>query len=462
MTNLFPCTARLCANISGVAPTSDVTIYSLQDRLFFNGVPLSFLVTCPEGYYCPPGSFPRVITYPPGTFVIPFPPTGGFPIVLQLQGCQSLVQRTLPSDATDAQIQEAANEIIMEIGEQQAECDSQPPEAQENPDLITLSGLPDFFCQGGLWDTTITTDAPVSVRPLTFVVIGGDLPSGIVMAQSESQAFLSGTPSTMGTYNFTIGVGGIGAYGQQAYTVVVGGITTASPLPDAVPETPYSEALAQTGLTGTLTWGVAGGLTNLPDWLNLNTATGTLFGTPPENATGPYTFTITVTNGTETCEKEFTLAIEEPATCPDWEATVWGAATLSGNATFSGIGDTATISLQDQIGLASGIYDGVGSLTYEGPGCNCILRITVTDANPTGYSVWVKVVQAGFTVASTVQSFDSVGVFDTPFSVGDIGGPSTIEISGFEPVFGQEYWTRTGGAFNGSLMRCTVQLINVP
>lgn len=430
MTNLFPCTARLCANISGVGPATDVTIYSLQDSLLFNGVPLSFLVTCPEGYYCPPGSFPRVITYPPGTFVIPQPPTGGFPIVLQLQGCQSLVQRTLASDATEAEIQAAANEIILEVGQQQAECDSQPPPGQELPTTITLSEISDFFCLESVWDVTITTDAPASAEPLTFLVIGGDLPSGIVMSQSTSECFLTGTPSAMGTYNFTIGCGGSGAYGQQAYTVVVGGITTASPLPDAVPETPYSEALAQSGLTGTLTWGVAGGLTELPDWLSLNTTTGTLFGTPPEDAEGPYTFTITITNGTDTCEKEFTL--DFAAACPDWSLIPWDnpnvSATGGASASFTPISSPSDTFESDTSigGIESAVADNEGTFQYNGPGCNCNLHI---EASITGSNLWVSfvVLQDGNFRLNDIVS--TGGSYDFPFTITDTGGsPHDIRV----------------------------------
>lgn len=109
---------------------TDVTTYSLQDALFFNGVSLSFIVECPEGFVCPPGTFPRTVTFPPGTFDFPYPPNPppGQPIILQLMGCQSLVQRILPAGSSFAAIQAAANEIIMEVAAQQAQCDSFPPE----------------------------------------------------------------------------------------------------------------------------------------------------------------------------------------------------------------------------------------------------------------------------------------------------------------------------------------------
>lgn len=109
---------------------ADIAIYSLQDALFFNGVPLTFVVNCPEGQVCQPGVYPKTVTYPPGTFVVPNPPPcSGFPIVMTVQGCKGPVTRTLPCPSSNGAIQAAANEIIMELGQQQAECDSE----EENP-----------------------------------------------------------------------------------------------------------------------------------------------------------------------------------------------------------------------------------------------------------------------------------------------------------------------------------------
>jgi hypothetical protein len=458
MTILVPCTARLCSQISGVGPTTDVAIYNPQDGLLFNGVPLSFLVTCPEGYYCPPGSFPRVITYPPGTFVIPEPTAGGFPIVLQLQGCQSLVSRTLAADATEAEIQAAANEIILEVGQQQAECDSQPPAGQELPTNITLSEIATFFCLEETWDVTITTDAPASAQPLTFLVIGGDLPSGITQSQSTTEFFLTGTAAAMGTYNFTLAVGGVGAYGQQAYSVVVGGITTASPLPDATTDTPYSEVLAQSGLTGTLTWGVEGGLTELPSWLSLNTASGTLFGTPPADAEGPYTFTITVTNGVNTCSKEFTLDIAASAVCGDlFAGTTWGQVSSyedNGATTVaSGVGtefDSVSTSPQADAFCAGPIEtirgtfkDFEGVVSYTGPEVECCVRVTVSGSpyytnNPapgiaatSTCSGYAQVYVDGGAILLDHDYFDDTGngTFDYTFTIPECLVPTDIIVA---------------------------------
>ena len=436
MTNLFPCTARLCANISGVGPATDVTIYSLQDRLFFNGVPLSFLVTCPEGYYCPPGSFPRVITYPPGTFVIPQPTPGGFPIVLQLQGCQSLVSRTLPSDATEAQIQAAANEIILEVGQQQAECDSQPPPAQELPETITLSEIAAFFCLEETWDVTISTDAPSSALPLTFLVITGDLPSGIVQSQSASEFFLTGAAAAMGTYNFTVACGGTNAYGQQAYSVVVGGITTASPLPSATVGDDYTEVLTS-NLTGALIWSVVGGLTTLPEWLNFNETTGTLFGTPPEDSEGTFSFTISVSNGVNTCEKDFELEVEggEAEGCELFEEMSFNAVStiLNGDAgadsdwiDYPGEGREFYAQASAGSGGGDATVTVDGSFEYTGPefSCEAFINITGLTATSEDFSMArVKLEILSFTdgeLLFELQQTDlggSAGQYTLPFTV---------------------------------------------
>lgn len=70
-------------------------------------------------------------------------------------------------------------------------------------------------------------------------------------------------------------------------------ITTASPLPEASTETPYSVGLSATGGTGTLAWSLAAG-SSLPAGLSLNAASGAISGTPTQP--GIFNFTVVVTD----------------------------------------------------------------------------------------------------------------------------------------------------------------------
>ena len=123
-----PCGLNLCP---GIAP--DAQAYSIQDSPLFNSAQVDVIVTCPVivnlpiAPACPPGRYPKVVSYPPGTFVIPLNPrVAGQPVYLSMQGCQRAVSRILPTTATDAEIVAAANAIIKEIAQQRAECDEFP------------------------------------------------------------------------------------------------------------------------------------------------------------------------------------------------------------------------------------------------------------------------------------------------------------------------------------------------
>lgn len=173
-----PCTTRTCA----VVFPPDVETYSLQDSIFFNATALSFLVTCPPGRVCPPGTYPRVITYPPGTFIMPDPNvTPGFPIYLAMTGCQSVVSRYLDADATAAEISAAAQEIIYEVAQQQAQCDAvaddpEPPAPNfRNQQVFALVDCPEDtqLEYSGTLPSYLTLDVINSRVVMTAGVVSG-------------------------------------------------------------------------------------------------------------------------------------------------------------------------------------------------------------------------------------------------------------------------------------------------
>ena len=92
---------------------------------------------------------------------------------------------------------------------------------------------------------------------------------------------ISGTPTTDGTYQFTVQVtDSVGGSATQAYTIMIGpvlAITTIS-LPDGVLGGTYSQQLAATNGTTPYAWSIASGA--LPGGLQLNGATGVISGTP--------------------------------------------------------------------------------------------------------------------------------------------------------------------------------------
>ena len=128
---------------------------------------------------------------------------------------------------------------------------------------------------------------------LTWSVSSGSLPPGLSL--SSSTGLLSGTPTTGGSYAFTVKITDTaGGSATQAATLVIAAVPSlanAAP-PSGQAAVAYSDALAVTGGTGPFTWAVSGG--SLPAGLTLNASTGVLSGTP--TAAGLYTFTVQVTD----------------------------------------------------------------------------------------------------------------------------------------------------------------------
>lgn len=293
----IPCQIRSCSVNFG----PDIGLYNFQDALFFNENALSFVVTCPPGYQCPPGTFPKVVTYPRGTFVIPDPGTGnGFPIFMSLQGCQSLVFRSLPSDSSQAVIQAAAQAIIEEVAQQQAECDSTDG-LNPTPTFFNEAVYSEVNCEDG------TELMFTGVLPNGFSIDSDlgrvDLDAGIVggATQAEATAVAQNYIDQWTSDNLASG-------DLECATCE---ITTASPLPAGEVNSVYSETLTVIDLVGTPVWSVSAG--SLPDGLTLNSATGEISGTPTTEETQD--FTIQVTNGTRICEKPFELTIDPEDIC---------------------------------------------------------------------------------------------------------------------------------------------------
>lgn len=160
--------------------------------------------------------------------------------------------------------------------------------------VVEESGAPQFaMTTTSLPDGTV--DVPYSA---TFQAINGTgdvsfgsvgtLPPGL----SLSSGVLSGTPTTAGTYPFSIQASdSAGHTVTQQYSVVINTnltITTSS-LPEATLNESYSETLTAVNGTKPFTWSVSSG--SLPPGISLSAA-GVLSGTP--TASGTYTFTVTV------------------------------------------------------------------------------------------------------------------------------------------------------------------------
>lgn len=146
-------------------------------------------------------------------------------------------------------------------------------------------------------------------KPITWRVSEGELPAGLTL--NSKTGTISGTPTTEGTYNFTLEASNDGGSKEYPITIVVGAarvlpnITTSS-LAAAKVGTAYSATLQAESDTA-LTWSVSAGA--LPPGLRLDADTGVISGTPTgENQT--YTFTVKASNGTAAEDATKELSIE--------------------------------------------------------------------------------------------------------------------------------------------------------
>ncbi|MBF9131694.1 DUF11 domain-containing protein [Plantactinospora sp. S1510] len=169
-----------------------------------------------------------------------------------------------------------------------------PPSAQSTPVIPNVSPTlsnpaPPLGEVGATYSVPLTVNG--GTAPFVWSVSAGTLPAGVTL--NASTGLLSGTPTTAGTFGFTVRV--LDASGQsatQALSVVI------APPPTLTFPTPpqgqvgigYSIPLTVTGGTAPFTWSVTAG--SLPPGLTLNPGTGQLSGTPTLG--GNYSFTVRV------------------------------------------------------------------------------------------------------------------------------------------------------------------------
>ncbi|HXG65578.1 MAG TPA: Ig domain-containing protein [Blastocatellia bacterium] len=139
-----------------------------------------------------------------------------------------------------------------------------------------------------------TLAATGGVAPYTWSVISGSLPAGLSL--NSSTGVISGTPTSAGTANFTAQATDAqnpADTDSRALAITINppppaslNITTTS-LPNGRRGTAYSQTLQATGGVTPYVWSIASG--SLPPGLSLNSATGTISGTPTKRGTWSFT-----------------------------------------------------------------------------------------------------------------------------------------------------------------------------
>lgn len=205
---------------------------------------------------------------------------------------------------------------------------------------VCLSSLEGAICVDVAYSKTIKASGSyVAHFPSTdfWTQVSGTLPTGLSFTGGyrSGGAVLSGTPTTTGTYTFTIrvtlstfGSPGFGDFMEKTYQLKVVGISTATPLPDYEVGVAYLQnfAVSDSADQETESWSITAG--SIPDGFTFTSA-GVLSGTT-EDANVGFSFTVQcawdvqviLANGIQvtkrvTCSKDFTIEANEPSTLLD-------------------------------------------------------------------------------------------------------------------------------------------------
>lgn len=178
------------------------------------------------------------------------------------------------------------------------------------PLAVTTSSLPAGDVNLA-YSTTLATSG--GTPPATWSITVGALPGGLLLNAATGQ--ISGTPTTPGTFNFTVQATDSGIPAQNAskglsITINAQLTVTTTTLPDGTQGAAYNATLASSGGTGAVTWSVIVG--SLPAGLTLNVNTGAITGTPT-GSPGTSNFTVQATDSLGQTDAKALSIIINPA-----------------------------------------------------------------------------------------------------------------------------------------------------
>jgi uncharacterized protein YhjY with autotransporter beta-barrel domain len=233
-----------------------------------------------------------------------------------------------------------------------------------------------------------TLSASGGTAPYTFGVSAGTLPAGLSL---DAAGVLSGTPTGSGSFNFTATAtdsGGSPTSGNRVYTLTVASPTLTLPattLAGGTAGQAYTAAINQaTGGIAPYTYTLSAGA--LPAGVTVNSATGTLSGTP--TVAGTYAFTLSATDSTTgtagQASQSYSLSIVSPTLSIAPSTLPAGAVGTAYSQTLSASGGTAPYSYALSAGaLPGGLMLTAGGMLSGTPSVAGSFAFTVTATDST-------------------------------------------------------------------------------
>ena len=297
------------------------------------------------------------------------------------------------------------------------------------------------FIQGAFNSFTITA---TGVPAPTFSITSGSLPIGVTL--DPSTGVISGTPTTLSSYAFTITASnGNLPDAIQNFTLTV----NPPPVPPAI--TSANSTTFTQGTLGTFnitatgtpapTFSITSG--SLPTGVTLNSASGVLSGTPTVN--GVFSFEITAANGAQpNATQHFTLTVEAPPVFTSASSTAFAQGSF-GTFTVTAAGTPAPtysvtsgslpsgVTLNSTTGVLSGtpLVNGVFAVTFtatNGVSPDATQNFTLTVTSPptitsANAATFTETIAGTFTITAS-------GTPASTFSVSSGSLPAGVTLNG--------------------------------
>jgi hypothetical protein len=290
--------------------------------------------------------------------------------------------------------------------------------------------------------------------PYAFSISSGALPPGLSM--STSTGAITGTPTTPGTYNFTVRVTDANAsFASTALTITVAAFPAlAGALPDATNGVAYSASYTLSGGHTPVSYDISAG--TLPTGLTISSTTGVISGTPTVNGASAFTVRVTDNHGNVATKAGTVTVYAAPALSGSYTTAMEVTDPYSSNAVTASGGKAPLawtlgggtlppgLTLNGTNGLLSGTPTTAGSYNFT---------VKVTDAlGRTASSTFTRTVSAHVAVSlGTVKTQLEEGIATSGSAVASSGvAPYTYSIGNGTMPLGTIAINSSTGAVTGS------------